>query len=230
MGRKRVVAKSKEWSLDEEGPVVLVGGSVYLGGTELIRRRVFLDVRWLRVFRELPSSTEWLMYIGELYEEPTTNAYVIPLTDDVIIPEQEVTSASVDVKDSRDAPVVIHKHPEGLRSFSGIDREYVNQNHTVSIIWAGGFSLHASVRERIDGGVFWVYEADVEPALYGDVEIEDVLEVIREQLGNIKEKTYTVQSVYYPSEYYAYYYRDEGGEEKEWRKKLAEEEGEWLED
>lgn len=54
------------------------------------------------------------------------------------IPEQKVTSASIDFKESipsNDYNGVIHKHPTGCKKFSGTDNKYINQNFEFSLLY-----------------------------------------------------------------------------------------------
>jgi len=52
------------------------------------------------------------------------------------IPKQLVTTASVVYKEDnlKTEPVVIHKHPDGMTSFSGVDEEYINSNFDISLL------------------------------------------------------------------------------------------------
>jgi hypothetical protein len=61
----------------------------------------------------------------------------IMLDDTYYIPFQEVTSSSVDYKPDENirGNVVIHRHPRGCDGFSGVDKEYINKNYKLSILY-----------------------------------------------------------------------------------------------
>lgn len=60
--------------------------------------------------------------------------------DDIIIPKQYVGGVTIDFK----SPIVegysgvFHKHPSGCTSFSGVDDQYINSNHDISLLFEGG--------------------------------------------------------------------------------------------
>lgn len=60
----------------------------------------------------------------------------ITLSEDYYIPKQRVTSGSIDyLLDDYNHPVVIHRHPNGLNSFSATDQSYINQNFELSLLY-----------------------------------------------------------------------------------------------
>ena len=55
---------------------------------------------------------------------------------DVYFPEQIVTPVSVNyLEDKPEYNGVMHKHPGQMKNFSGTDKEWINQNFQVSILW-----------------------------------------------------------------------------------------------
>ena len=90
----------------------------------VISHRVDSKVAALMV--EYPN-TEWLAYlIGKGYE-----------VEDIVIPEQEVSAGSVEVKsfpDRQDIIGVIHSHCSMGNFHSHVDNEYLVGNHNVSIV------------------------------------------------------------------------------------------------
>ena len=60
----------------------------------------------------------------------------ITLSEDYYIPKQNVTSGSIDyLPDDYNHSVVIHRHPNGLNSFSATDQSYINQNFELSLLY-----------------------------------------------------------------------------------------------
>lgn len=78
------------------------------------------------------DGKEWLAYmIGEL----STDEGIV---HDLVIPPQEVTTASVDVKPGFEMPEgvigVFHSHGSMGSFFSGTDEKYINANHKISVV------------------------------------------------------------------------------------------------
>ena len=68
----------------------------------------------------------------------------ITLSEEFYIPKQKVASTSIDYLPDTEASnyhVVIHRHPDGMNTFSSTDRNYINQNFQLSILYTeeGGF-------------------------------------------------------------------------------------------
>lgn len=60
----------------------------------------------------------------------------ILLTDDFYIPKQKVNSSNIDyLPDIYNHSVCIHRHPDGCNGFSSIDKEYINQNFVLSLLY-----------------------------------------------------------------------------------------------
>ena len=60
----------------------------------------------------------------------------ITLSEDFYIPKQSVTSGSIDyLPEDYTYSVVIHRHPNGLNSFSATDQSYINQNFELSLLY-----------------------------------------------------------------------------------------------
>lgn len=122
----------------------------------------------------------------------------IYLSDFYVIPEQTVSPASIDYGKDPDTKVdtVIHRHPDGLNSFSGTDESYINRNFECSILYtkAGGF-------------VYGIYNMD----MGNDVKLRlDVEPIITDGLGEIdismiKEKKYEYNKPGTSNRGYEYY-------------------------
>ncbi len=66
----------------------------------------------------------------------------LTLSKGFYIPKQRVTQHSIDyLPDQYSFNTVIHRHPDGMNTFSSTDREYINQNFELSILYtkAEGF-------------------------------------------------------------------------------------------
>ena len=70
------------------------------------------------------------------------DSLLVYLEDDFFIPEQEVSSASIEyLEDNVKYDTVIHKHPSGCRAFSATDKEFINSNFMYSLLFVDG-SFH----------------------------------------------------------------------------------------
>jgi len=65
----------------------------------------------------------------------------IIVEDEYVIPKQECTAASVDFKEGLESYVqqgyrcIMHRHPDGLTSFSNDDERTINSNFDVSLLY-----------------------------------------------------------------------------------------------
>lgn len=60
----------------------------------------------------------------------------ILLTDDFYIPKQKVNPSNIDyLPDVYNHSVCIHRHPDGCNGFSSTDKEYINQNFILSLLY-----------------------------------------------------------------------------------------------
>lgn len=60
----------------------------------------------------------------------------ITLSENYYIPKQKVTSVSIDyLPDDYSHSVVIHRHPDGMNSFSKTDQDFINQNFELSLLY-----------------------------------------------------------------------------------------------
>ena len=61
---------------------------------------------------------------------------VIRLSEEFHIPQQVVSSASIDyIPEDYNFNTVIHRHPDGMNSFSSTDKNFINQNFKLSILY-----------------------------------------------------------------------------------------------
>lgn len=80
------------------------------------------------------ASQEFGMYLkGSLNEEGILNVGL-----DYYVPKQRVTGASIDFEEAppdNSYTGVIHRHPNGCKSFSGTDYSYINKNFDFSLLY-----------------------------------------------------------------------------------------------
>ncbi|MBN8568064.1 MAG: hypothetical protein J0M18_00415 [Ignavibacteria bacterium] len=61
---------------------------------------------------------------------------VIRLSEEFHIPQQVVSSASIDyIPEDYNFNTVIHRHPDGMNTFSSTDKNFINQNFKLSILY-----------------------------------------------------------------------------------------------
>jgi len=120
------------------------------------------------------------------------NNYII--VHDPEIPKQKVSYASVDVIHSIDKPVVIHKHPSGLRDFSGIDDNYINANNMLSILYTDGKFVKAVMKQRMPCGEWLYVDADILGLIVTegsiDKEVAKAKKIFNEQKNRIEREEY----------------------------------------
>ena len=128
-------------------------------------------------------SDEFSIFCKSNYNSHTKVLEIEPV---YYIPEQEVSGSAVEYKE--DAPegfdVVIHKHPSGVKSFSGTDENYINGNFDVSLLWLESDEfIKGQVRIQTTYGYMKV------PVEFVDSP-RDYAVIPDEQLEKIKERKY----------------------------------------
>lgn len=72
---------------------------------------------------------------------------IIRLSEEFYIPQQVVSSTSIDyIPEDYNFNTVIHRHPDGLNSFSSTDKNFINQNFKLSVLYTR--------RDGFVGGVY----------------------------------------------------------------------------
>ena len=103
------------------------------------------------------------------------------LCEEYYIPKQKVASTSIEyLPDEYNFNTVIHRHPNGMNSFSSTDRNYINQNFELSILYT-----------REDGFVNGVYNLKLDHYLVQipvEIYIDYGLEEI--DISNIERETF----------------------------------------
>jgi len=102
----------------------------------------------------------------------------LTLSDEYYIPKQLVTSVSIDYQpDEYSHSVVIHRHPNGLNTFSKTDHEFINQNFELSLLYTAEESfvnglynlkhedaiIPIPVKAIIDSGIEDIDISNIEP-------------------------------------------------------------------
>jgi len=102
----------------------------------------------------------------------------LTLSDEYYIPKQLVTSVSIDYQpDEYSHSVVIHRHPNGLNTFSKTDHEFINQNFELSLLYTAEESfvnglynlkhedaiIPIPVKANIDYGIEDIDISNIEP-------------------------------------------------------------------
>jgi len=72
---------------------------------------------------------------------------IIRLSEEFYIPQQVVSATSIDyIPEDYNFNTVIHRHPDGLNSFSSTDKNFINQNFKLSVLYTR--------RDGFVGGVY----------------------------------------------------------------------------
>lgn len=125
---------------------------------------------------------EWLAYLVGDKEKN--------IVKDIFIPTQKVTATSVtEIETPSNVQImgVIHSHHKlGLQNFSGIDHDYINDNHDLSIlVWHGG--IKAQKKVKLPCGSILISDAYVD--FFHELFEPESLD--KESGDNITEKTFT---------------------------------------
>jgi hypothetical protein len=133
----------------------------------------------------------------------TFEGNVVTLKDEFYIPKQEVSAAFVKILSDKDEEVknydtIIHRHPNGLHSFSKTDEENINMNFTCSMLYTkvAGFvkgvynlplNADKSIKLKVDVSIAVVKEFNL------DIEDEMLKEYITEYTPPSKNKKTTAE-------------------------------------
>jgi len=136
------------------------------------------------------GGDEWLAY---LIGEKRDDAYYI---EDIVVPQQEVASASVDVTDDTTPERVIgtiHSHHSMGAFHSGTDHEYVVANHEVCIV-SSTTGWKTTVKAQLPCGMNTEREATLTIAYPDDGSLQTF---VTEALAKIFKRVYTVPATQY---------------------------------
>lgn len=119
----------------------------------------------LDVIREMERVNGKHLEVGMyLKGECIDNTLIV--SEEFYIPKQVVTGSTI-VFDKHDTEGnnwngVIHRHPSGIKNFSGVDRESINQNHMFSLLYVDNEISKGIVNLNLNIGGRVQLEVDVE--------------------------------------------------------------------
>jgi len=179
------------------------------------RMRVIIPLRLLLVCNSIAAKLD-----GEEFSIVTNissrSSDTIILSEDYYIPKQRVTSVSIDyLPDQYEHSVVIHRHPNGLNSFSKTDQEFINQNFELSLLYTaedyfvnGIYNLtHEDaiipipVKPLIDYGLEEIDMANIDPVYnrtvtpVSNTDKDDYLFTYEDLYSEINELTFRIESL-----------------------------------
>ena len=131
---------------------------------------------------------------------------VFVVSSEFYIPEQEVSSASVDYKEDlaikrqEGFNAVMHKHPKSITSFSSADYDSINQNFDCSLLLADKKFSEATLLIKVNNDSRLIFTIPQERILIIPTTPESNSEMDELIKNKIKEKKYT----YSPIDYYTY--------------------------
>jgi hypothetical protein len=117
------------------------------------------------------------------------------LGEEYYIPEQVVTASTVEYKETPPAgyDCVVHKHPTGCLDFSFTDREFINANFVLSLLYVDSRFVRASLRVLHQGIVFLLETEKIE-ILDPEIDVIGLEKIRRKEVKKFGlEKT-----MYYP--------------------------------
>lgn len=148
-------------------------------GIKIISRiEVIIPVKLLLVCNQIASrlNDNEFSIVTDIKEKAPAK---LILGDEFYIPKQSVGRTSIDyLPDTYSHNVCIHRHPDSLNNFSGTDREYINQNFELSILYT-----------QHEGFVFGVFNHKIDESciiqLPIEIEVDYNLEPV--DISNIQE-------------------------------------------
>ena len=132
---------------------------------------------------------EWLGYlIGDVQD----NVFLIR---NIVVPEQEVTGASVEVLKfpvgTKDIIGVMHSHNTMSAYFSGVDNDYINSNHSLSLVISDK-GMKGTARFKTPCGVF-IRRDNVK--IFAYLPKSNLVEFEEQVDTNVKVKSYGIEYV-----------------------------------
>ena len=199
--KKKVVGKGSGKKTVKNGKNAVKGKTksekdlVWDSGLKVVCPPILIDVpqSLVDVMRSIDNAVVGSVEFSIYVKADTSDIECIRISEDFYIPKQLVSGASVDYNEPPmdGFNAVIHKHPRGVRSFSGTDDEYINQNFTVSILWCDGEFVDATVNYDAGAGIKlqlegYVYVDDISVLPYVDVNNISVHKpkVVAQSIGN----------------------------------------------
>ena len=179
------------------------------------RMRVIIPLRLLLVCNSIAAKLD-----GEEFSIVTNifkrSSDTIILSEDYYIPKQRVTAGSIDyLPDMYEHSVVIHRHPNGLNTFSRTDQDFINQNFELSLLYTAeeyfvngiyNYKLEdaiipIAVKPVIDYGLEEIDMKNIEPVYnrsvtsFTNTDKDDYIYTYEELFSEITELTFRIESL-----------------------------------
>jgi len=202
--KKKVVSKVKK---NAKGKKKSEKDLIWDSGLKVVYPPILIDVpqSLVDVMRSIDNTVAGSVEFSIYVKADTSDIECIRISEDFYIPKQLVSGASVDYNEPPMGGfnAVIHKHPKGVRSFSGTDDDYINQNFTVSILWCDGEFVDATVNYDAGAGIKlqlegYIYVDDI--SVLPDIDVSNIS--VRKQESYAKPVGHGMQSF---AEAYGYY-------------------------
>ena len=104
-------------------------------GIKILKKvKVIIPVKLLLVCNQIAEKVEEeFSIVTNILEKDDMN---VMLSEEYYIPKQEVETTFINyLPDVYTMNTVIHRHPDGMNSFSGTDEKYINQNFELSLLY-----------------------------------------------------------------------------------------------
>ena len=114
--------------------------------------KVIIPMRLVEVMNFIYHSqankgNEYGMFLNCDFDEKDFT-YRVNMDREIFLPKQKVTPGHIDfleIPEKEKFNTVIHRHPSGVRSFSGTDDEYINKDFEVSILFLPPFDFPTAI-------------------------------------------------------------------------------------
>lgn len=140
----------------------------------------------IKLFRWLDSKldTEWVVFLKvDRIEEN-----VVYLSEEFFVPEQEVMTSHAEPKEvpPKGFNVAVHKHPNGITSFSSTDYKNICANSFISLLWVNNDIKDATVKLKLGDTDILIGKEYIKVYV-----VEEIADFGKEILEKIKKKTFT---------------------------------------
>jgi len=149
-------------------------------------------------------STEFILYAKANVEKENKENIIV--REDYCVPRQTATTIFVEATpgDCKGYNVVIHKHPEGVSSFSATDHESINANNDVSILLEKGRVTEVEVRRILPCGAMANIRVPNEKIVFyigNPKEFKKADEIAENVIREVKEKLTVAMPTPTPDDY-----------------------------
>jgi len=119
------------------------------------------------------------------------------IISELIIPNQIVSSVTIDYTDNLHTDGVLHKHPSGCNSFSGVDDEFINANHDYSLLLVDKEFKEGISRIKTPCGCLLSSGINMQILLEENKELDDFIEEAKEKIKKYVHKVTTTISKHF---------------------------------